>query len=211
MQSLHRVRVKADDIAVASDHGRELLDYVLADLRRLRRRLSSYRDLARGQVGADLALDPLQGVVDGLGVALEPLGDRLVGVAVEVEREDPALEVREHPGDAGEAGDEARQLFGGDHLVDRVVDARAGQDLVQGGVGVAARRRRLAEGDVLVERRVLVAGRGLHRGDDLAGDAELGEVAEARLAVGAVVADRLVEAEQALLDQVVGLAPEQEV
>jgi GNAT superfamily N-acetyltransferase len=32
MQSLHRVRVKADDIAVASDHGRELLHYVLADL-----------------------------------------------------------------------------------------------------------------------------------------------------------------------------------
>jgi hypothetical protein len=32
MQSLHRVRVKADDIAVASDHGRELLDYVLSDL-----------------------------------------------------------------------------------------------------------------------------------------------------------------------------------
>jgi hypothetical protein len=32
MQSLHRVRVKADDVAVASDHGRYLLDYVLADL-----------------------------------------------------------------------------------------------------------------------------------------------------------------------------------
>jgi hypothetical protein len=32
MQSLHRVRVKADDVAVASDHGRELLAYVLADL-----------------------------------------------------------------------------------------------------------------------------------------------------------------------------------
>jgi hypothetical protein len=32
MQSLHRVRVKADDIAVASDHGRELLDYILADI-----------------------------------------------------------------------------------------------------------------------------------------------------------------------------------
>jgi serine/threonine-protein kinase RsbW len=32
MQSLHRARVKADDIAVASDHGRELLEYVLADL-----------------------------------------------------------------------------------------------------------------------------------------------------------------------------------
>ncbi len=33
MQSLHGARVKADDIAVASDHGRELLDYVLDDLR----------------------------------------------------------------------------------------------------------------------------------------------------------------------------------
>lgn len=32
MQSLHRVRVQADDVAVASDHGRELLEYVLADL-----------------------------------------------------------------------------------------------------------------------------------------------------------------------------------
>ncbi|HEX3042154.1 MAG TPA: hypothetical protein VHP56_08730 [Solirubrobacterales bacterium] len=32
MQSLHRVRVKADDVAVASDHGRYLLDYVLSDL-----------------------------------------------------------------------------------------------------------------------------------------------------------------------------------
>ena len=32
MQSLHRVRIKADDVSVASDHGRELLDYVLADL-----------------------------------------------------------------------------------------------------------------------------------------------------------------------------------
>jgi hypothetical protein len=31
LQSLHRARVKADDIAVASDHGRELLAYVLAD------------------------------------------------------------------------------------------------------------------------------------------------------------------------------------
>jgi hypothetical protein len=31
MQSLHRVRVDPADISVASDHGRELLDYVLAD------------------------------------------------------------------------------------------------------------------------------------------------------------------------------------
>jgi serine/threonine-protein kinase RsbW len=32
MQSLHDVRIAADDIAVASEHGQELLDYVLADL-----------------------------------------------------------------------------------------------------------------------------------------------------------------------------------
>jgi GNAT superfamily N-acetyltransferase len=32
MQSLHRARIAADDLSVASDHGRELLDYVLADL-----------------------------------------------------------------------------------------------------------------------------------------------------------------------------------
>jgi hypothetical protein len=32
MQSLHRARISSEDIAVASDHGRELLDYVLADL-----------------------------------------------------------------------------------------------------------------------------------------------------------------------------------
>jgi hypothetical protein len=32
MQSLHQARVSADDVAVASQHGRELLDYVLGDL-----------------------------------------------------------------------------------------------------------------------------------------------------------------------------------
>jgi hypothetical protein len=34
MQSLHRARVAADDVAVASEHGRELLAYVLGDLHR---------------------------------------------------------------------------------------------------------------------------------------------------------------------------------
>jgi hypothetical protein len=86
------------------------------------------------------------------------------------------------------------------------VDGGAGEDLVEGGVGFAGGGRGLAERDVLVEGRVLVAGRGLDGGDDLAGDAELREVAEAGLSIGAVVADRLVEAEQAFLNQVVGPA-----
>ncbi len=34
MQSLHRARIKADDVSVATAHGRELLEYVLADLDR---------------------------------------------------------------------------------------------------------------------------------------------------------------------------------
>lgn len=34
MQSLHRAKISADDVSVASDHGRELLEYVLRDLER---------------------------------------------------------------------------------------------------------------------------------------------------------------------------------
>ena len=40
---------------------------------------------------ADLAFDALQGVVHGLGVALEPLADLLVGAPIEVEGEHLAL------------------------------------------------------------------------------------------------------------------------
>jgi hypothetical protein len=58
---------------------------------------------------------------------------------------------------------------------------------------------------------VLVAGRRLHRRDDLARDAQLGEVAERRLAVGPIVADGLVEADEPFLDQVVRVAPDEEV
>src|SRR6185295_7421603 len=70
---------------------------------------------------------------------------------------------------------------------------------------------RARERDVLVQRGVLVARGGLDRRDDLARDAELGEVAEARLAVGAEVADRLVEADEALLDEIVAVAAGEEV
>src|SRR3954463_10225528 len=58
---------------------------------------------------------------------------------------------------------------------------------------------------------MLVPARRLDGGDDLARDAELREVAEARLAVGSEVAHGLVEADEALLDEVLRLAAEQEV
>src|SRR6185503_9233330 len=98
-----------------------------------------------------------------------------------------------------------------DDLVDRVVHRRAGDDLVERRLAVHRARGRRRERDVLVQRRVLVARRGLHGRDDLAGDAQLREVAEARLPVGPVVADRLVEADEALLDEVVAVAAGEEV
>ena len=86
-----------------------------------------------------------------------------------------------------------------------------GQHLVERRHVVAGAGGRRGERDVLVQRRVLVARRRLDGGDDLARDAELGEVAEARLAIGAEVADRLVEADEALLDEIVGVAAGEEV
>src|SRR5215210_358788 len=164
---------------------------------------------ARAQVRADLALHALERVVHGLRVALEPLRDRLIAVPVEVEGQHRALQLRKH---ARQAGDQAVELLGGDHLVDRVVRGRAGKQLVELGIAVAtAGGRRLGERDVLVQGGVLVAGGGLHRGDDLPGYAELGEVPETRLAVPAIVAHRLVEPDEPLLDQVVGVAADQEV
>jgi hypothetical protein len=69
----------------------------------------------------------------------------------------------------------------------------------------------VAERDVRVERRVLEAGRGLDRGDDLARDTELGEAAERRLLVGAEITHRLVEADQPLLEEIVVVAAGEEV
>ena len=89
--------------------------------------------------------------------------------------------------------------------------ARPGQHLVQRGHVLAGPGGRGGEGHVLVQRRVLVARGGLHGGDDLARDAQLGKVAKARLAVASEVADGLVEADEPLLDEVVGVAAGEEV
>ena len=49
----------------------------------------------RVQMGAHLALDPLQGVVHGLGVAGEVLAHLLVGAAIQIQRQHAALQLRE--------------------------------------------------------------------------------------------------------------------
>src|SRR3954451_10506184 len=118
-------------------------------------------DVPGRQVRADLALDPLQRVVDRLGVAAEALADLLVAVAVQVQGQHAGLELRQR---RREAGDQRLQLLGADDLVDRVVHRRAGDDLVERGLAVLGRRGRRRERDVLVQRRVLVARRGLDRG-----------------------------------------------
>src|SRR5262249_52388150 len=51
----------------------------------------------------------------------------------------------------------------------------------------------------------------LDRRDDLTGDAELREAPERRLLVGTEVANRLVQADQALLDEIFRVAPGEEV
>ena len=58
---------------------------------------------------------------------------------------------------------------------------------------------------------MLLARRRLDRGDELPRDAQLGERAEARLASGIVVADRLEQADHAFLDDVVAIRAGQEV
>src|SRR3954453_14639914 len=57
---------------------------------------------------------------------------------------------------------------------------------------------------------MLLPRRGLDRGDDLARDAQLGKGAEGRLQVGVVVADRLVEADHAFLDDVLAVTADEE-
>src|SRR6478672_7287226 len=113
---------------------------------------------SRDEVRADLALHPLQGVVDRLGIACESPGDLLVGATVQVERQGPGLELGER---RGQAPDECLELLGGDDLQCRVVHGGAGDDLLEGRLALGRARGRLRERDVAVERRVLVARRRL--------------------------------------------------
>src|SRR5438552_685992 len=155
------------------------------------------------------ALDPLQRVVDRLRVAAEPLGHLFVARALEVELEGVVLERGQT---AAEREDEALQLLRRDHDEGRLVDDRAWERIAERAFAVRVLPgRRVAERDVLVQRLVLEAGRRLDRCDDLTRNAELREAAKRRLLVGAEIANRLVQTDQALLNQVVGVAAGEEV
>ena len=90
-------------------------------VRALRGAKASAQDPAALPVLVDFALDAPQSVVDGLVVALEPVGDELVAQSLQVQAQHAPLQVREH---ASETTHEALHLFGADDLVDRIVRTR---------------------------------------------------------------------------------------
>src|SRR5436190_16096572 len=107
--------------------------------------------------------------------------------------------------------DEAPKLLGCDDALRRILAARPREDLLECGFRLRGAGRRLRERDVLVQGGMLVAARGLDGRDDLPRDAELREIAEARLPVRAEVPDRLVQAQEPFLNQVVRIATQQEI
>src|SRR5439155_23697237 len=70
---------------------------------------------------------------------------------------------------------------------------------------------RVTERDVVVQGLVLEPSRGLDRRDDLPGHAQLGEAPERGLLVVAEVPDRLAQADQPFLEQILGVPAGEEV
>src|SRR3954470_17517613 len=92
---------------------------------------------------SDLALDPLECIVDRLRIALQELADLLVGAALEIQREHAPLERREA---GAEAADERRELLRGHDAAGGIVDGRARQRVSQREVrAVVVARRRVTE------------------------------------------------------------------
>src|SRR5207244_10544754 len=136
-------------------------------------------------------------------------GHLLIGGAFQVEPESVRLELGEA---AAEGEDQALELLGGDHADGGIVDARAWQGVPERALAVRLLPGRcVAEGDVSVQRCVLEPGRRLDRRDDLAGDAELRKAPERGSLVGTEVPHRLVEADQALLEEILGVPAGEEV
>ena len=167
------------------------------------------KDLARLLVRQDLPLHALQRVVDRLRVAAEVFRHLLVRRALEVQPQRVRLERRERRREA--ADERLRAPPSRSRFTDGSLTAGPGQRVAEGAVVALLAGRGVAERHVLVQRRVLEARRRLDRRDDLPRHAQLGERTERRLLVGPEVAHRLVEADEALLDQVLRVAAGEEV
>ena len=130
-------------------------------------------------------------------------------MSLEVEGEHAALERRER---AAEARDERLELLRRDDATRRILRGSSGKRIAEREVGpLVVPRRGVAERERPVQRRVLVARGGLDRRDDLARDAELGKGPEGRLLLDAVVAHGLVETDEALLHEIIGIATGDEI
>ena len=118
-----------------------------------------------------LVLDALERIVDALDVPAEHLCDLLIALAVQVCGEHPALERGKRLVDA--AFDAHIALLADEQLL-RIGAAPLGDHVKERAVALLLVDR-LVEGDVGVERDVLLPRRRLDGGDDLPGDAQLRE------------------------------------
>ena len=160
-------------------------------------------------MGEDLPLYPLERIIDRLGVARQFNCHFLIGRALQVETEGIRLQLGES---RSEGEDQALELLCRNDANGGVVDVRPRERVAEGALAVGfLAGRGVAEGDVGIQGRVLEPGRRLDRRDDLARDAELREAPEGGLLVCPEVANRLVEPDQALLDEVLRVAAGKEV
>src|SRR5438874_5407889 len=164
--------------------------------------------VALGQVDLELALDALEGVVDRLHVAAQLLTDLLVGAALHVEAEDVDLEAGQQVGHRVPHGTHA---LAGNDLLGRVGDVVVVEELLDAALAGIVAAPHARDRHVLVEGLVLLAGGRLDGGDDLAGDAQFGEGPERGLPVVAEVTHGLVQADHALLLDVVEVGADEEV
>src|SRR5690606_16485109 len=159
------------------------------------------------QVPLELALHPLQGVVDGLDVPRQLVGDLLVRLALKVEHEDAPLQVAQ---ELAHLALDIQELLAADDQLLRVSHLVPRQHVLEGPVGLVVVER-LVQRHVGVERDVLLARGRLDGGNDLAGDAELGKGPERGQLVRAKIADRLVKTDHPFLDDILAIRADQKI
>ncbi len=145
-----------------------------------------------------------------LEIAADALADLLVGAAVEVQRQDARLELGQRGRQAARrarasSSEEMTWLHGVVHRGPGITSSRVGSPLERARGRAARTTRSRLSGVCLLRVAVLTA---VMIWRVMQSSAKL---RKRRLAVGAEVADRLVEADQAFLDEVLAVAAGQEV
>lgn len=135
------------------------------------KRISSDTAVANFQITLQLALDALQGVVDRFDVAIQIHRDLLIGLSVQIQHKHFALQIAE---DLGHLVLQAGKLFLVDDQFFRIAHLRAANDVEQRSVRFLIVDR-LVQGNVRIQRNMLLPRCRLDRGNDLARNAQLRE------------------------------------